>query len=613
MTDTLARMRQILGTTAEWAANDLTLGDGELAAEHLADGTFSLRLGDGSSRFSQLPPLGAVASTVIIGDGVTDRTAAIYAANQAGKPITISGIAHVAGPITITVPITDTRAQIFTYASDVRIDNGQAVRPEWFGPVNGRAGLVRRAVDAQVKGVIALSVAIYLSGYDTATAAMFQNRGGTPGLDYMVKPNIKIQGAQLPRYADDNSALINGSVIQGTLYVSSECHGFGLDEVGIDAGSAVCASLYGGADHDGCCFLQCNKLTPIYGHGITIGRVRGLCSGDSSQAHACLFEAIDGGSIGNAEGRYALHGVAIKSMHLVCGTLSGSLNHGEDIIFKSDDYANLASVEVDKCFCQGRTAGDAGYGVYILASAASGGTVSIGQIVAERKAIGLGMSANASLALADLNVGELITQSCPTGWSLGGAGLARIHVGRALINATTNGVLVDVSVTARTVGVGSLSVNSATRGIDASGKLRVGTLYVDNASAFALYHRSAAARVFLDGGAQIDRSVFWAADPALINSWVNLAGGSAPFSLTLNAGRVVMGGRIKAGTAATICNVATLLAPAAALSFPCVAYNGSVYAIVEVAISAAGAVTVSSFAAASSYLSLEGISWPIPF
>jgi hypothetical protein len=61
MTDTLARMRQLSGSTAQWAANDLVLGAGELAAETLANGGARLKLGVGTTPYSQLPYVGDVA------------------------------------------------------------------------------------------------------------------------------------------------------------------------------------------------------------------------------------------------------------------------------------------------------------------------------------------------------------------------------------------------------------------------------------------------------------------------------------------------------------------------------------------------------------------------
>jgi hypothetical protein len=54
MADTLARMRQLIGTTAQWAANDLVIGDGELALERTAAALVLTKVGDGVKRWSQL-------------------------------------------------------------------------------------------------------------------------------------------------------------------------------------------------------------------------------------------------------------------------------------------------------------------------------------------------------------------------------------------------------------------------------------------------------------------------------------------------------------------------------------------------------------------------------
>lgn len=59
MADTLARMRQIVGTTADWGAHDLVLGDGEVALERIDAATVRARIGDGVKPFSQAPYLGS--------------------------------------------------------------------------------------------------------------------------------------------------------------------------------------------------------------------------------------------------------------------------------------------------------------------------------------------------------------------------------------------------------------------------------------------------------------------------------------------------------------------------------------------------------------------------
>ena len=45
------------GTPAQWAANDLVIGDGELAVQHEDNGRATVRVGDGIQRFSQLNAL----------------------------------------------------------------------------------------------------------------------------------------------------------------------------------------------------------------------------------------------------------------------------------------------------------------------------------------------------------------------------------------------------------------------------------------------------------------------------------------------------------------------------------------------------------------------------
>ncbi|HXD05649.1 MAG TPA: hypothetical protein VN680_06355 [Burkholderiaceae bacterium] len=55
MTTELKRMRQLIGSAADWAANDLVIGDGELAIEN-EDETDDVKLGDGVKRFSELRP-----------------------------------------------------------------------------------------------------------------------------------------------------------------------------------------------------------------------------------------------------------------------------------------------------------------------------------------------------------------------------------------------------------------------------------------------------------------------------------------------------------------------------------------------------------------------------
>src|SRR5262249_35279002 len=55
--ETLARMRQLIGATTDWAGNDLVLGNGEIGVEVLSTADKRMKVGDGTRSWSQLPYL----------------------------------------------------------------------------------------------------------------------------------------------------------------------------------------------------------------------------------------------------------------------------------------------------------------------------------------------------------------------------------------------------------------------------------------------------------------------------------------------------------------------------------------------------------------------------
>jgi hypothetical protein len=55
MATELARMSQIIGTTADWGANDLVILSGEIAIEILVGGDVQAKVGDGVTTYSLLP------------------------------------------------------------------------------------------------------------------------------------------------------------------------------------------------------------------------------------------------------------------------------------------------------------------------------------------------------------------------------------------------------------------------------------------------------------------------------------------------------------------------------------------------------------------------------
>lgn len=79
MVDTLSRMRQLIGTTSQWAANNLVLGDGELGIEVVDTATRRVKCGDGTRTWSALPYLSVPATTLAADEDMSARIEALEA------------------------------------------------------------------------------------------------------------------------------------------------------------------------------------------------------------------------------------------------------------------------------------------------------------------------------------------------------------------------------------------------------------------------------------------------------------------------------------------------------------------------------------------------------
>ena len=64
MADTFARVRHIVGTTAEWAANNIALGSGEVGVERVSSTDIRIKVGDGSTAWASLPYASASSTTI---------------------------------------------------------------------------------------------------------------------------------------------------------------------------------------------------------------------------------------------------------------------------------------------------------------------------------------------------------------------------------------------------------------------------------------------------------------------------------------------------------------------------------------------------------------------
>jgi len=64
LADTFARMRQIVGSTADWAANNIVLGSGEIGIERVSGSDIRIKVGDGATAWSALPYASASSTTI---------------------------------------------------------------------------------------------------------------------------------------------------------------------------------------------------------------------------------------------------------------------------------------------------------------------------------------------------------------------------------------------------------------------------------------------------------------------------------------------------------------------------------------------------------------------
>jgi len=550
------------------------------------------------------------AGFVIYGDGVTDVSAQIAAANDAGRPVRFVGVAHIGTPATLVVPVVDEIKQLFSVTSQINVDNGQALRPEWFGSTEGN---IRRAVNALPAGggVIKLANRRYPPSYSAAL-------GPDPvaGVDYLAKANVTIRGEQAPTYRSDLATLEKGSIIDGPFFVHAD--GFKIDKVGIDSGSVVTDARYAGADKD--CFMFFNpgqSLVLPYAKGVSLGHLVTLCRSVDALGHACLLEHADGATFDFLETCYGVHGFVNKSRNVV-GTKVQCRRHAwEEVIVKSDDYADSANVQISEVCCGDSGTTTAGIGVQIYAATANVGAVTIGAIHARRKdGSALVHLADAGKVIVNASVGLLQSDGCAVGWTMNGD-IRCCRVGDAAVNGGIYGVAVGAEVSNKQNSCGRLTMQNMTNaGLLMNGSFQVESLYAQNMPTLVSYGATGALMLGAWKADNIfDKNfTFAAGNLALTNGWTDFGGaGNDVYNVEIRNGKVRFDGLLRAGAGALV-TIPAVWRPSHNLRLYAVGYSGSAYVALEVLISTAGAVSISNAqAGGAAYNSLQGVEFPIPF
>jgi hypothetical protein len=138
MTDTFARMRQLNGTTAEWAANDIVIGLGEFAIEKIAGGAMRLKLGDGIAKFSQLPYFDPGVFSYVLkgGDTMSGPLVAPGVTINAGGLTVSGGNSNISAPINLG-PSATTGEPTAAHKNDATVPTTHWVQTQVAGIITG--------------------------------------------------------------------------------------------------------------------------------------------------------------------------------------------------------------------------------------------------------------------------------------------------------------------------------------------------------------------------------------------------------------------------------------------------------------------------------------------
>lgn len=338
-----------------------------------------------------------------VSDGVTNDAAAVALANAAAgkQPLKFVGITHIGTEVTITAPIVDTMQQIFSNTSVVKIDNGMAVRPEWFGDISVRA-LAAAVISLPITGgVVKLERARYRSTFDTEEM-------------HLTKTNISMQGRQIPSFSADDTRIERGTVIEGPLAPFADY--FKITNVGFDSGSYVCDRYYGGVGQEG--FWIANlashptAVRPFL--GLHVENVIALCK-PGYIGHSFLCEYVDGAYINNVRTRFGSDGPVFKTLNSYISNIWAEDHPVNGIIIKSDSYADCSYSNFSNLTITSRARGY-GAGLTLIAATRSMGHMRFNNTRIDNTSYGVDVAAAPAYTLEQVEfLNTEVTNSTSTG------------------------------------------------------------------------------------------------------------------------------------------------------------------------------------------------------
>jgi hypothetical protein len=571
-----------------------------------------------------------VADYGALSDGTTDDYAAVVAANTAAgsKPLMFTGVTHIGTTITITAPIFDTMAQIFSTTSLVTIDNGQPVRPEWFGMGNGNINLAVQALPAS-GGIVQLEDKTYPpQGYVYGTSGAFK---------YLSKANVSIVGRKMPSLALDCKSLVGGTIIQDMFLVYAD--NFEMRDVGIDSGKTFVDSVYAGAAREGLLLTypsEAIKASSALKRRARLHNVIGLCSAPTALVHACIVgEGYAGVTCtGEVVGCYGTHGIIIKCTDVTANKFTAYCNGGEGVIIKSDSQTTAISsnIQIGKIstYASGPdgwtpyAVATTGWGTLIDAPANNVSVLQIGAIYDRGHATGFGLSIAPGKTVDNLQIGMITTDGnsscCVDLTAANGAQLARSSISQIVARNTPVGLYTNLNATNPAV-LGTLTVvNAAVAYLDVGNvSAAIGIVVAENCT-------SGAVRLLANARPEIGSIIklgsttnTYATDsggvaPTLLNGATNVAGNEL-FGVTHIGYGINLQGLVMPGTSNVLGQLPFFARPVKPKRFMAQGFNGAAVFAVPVVIGADGAVVVNEVAGGiancTSWISLAGINYSL--
>jgi hypothetical protein len=583
--------------------------------------------------------IGGALPVTVWGNGVSDKSTALSIANAIASAFRLSlqliGVLVIGSPVTITVPIVDTMAQIFSTGSNVTIDNKQLVRPEWFGST---AGNLIRAYNAlpSTGGVIQCELKTYPQNG-------FQYGFSGAGVS-LSKPNVTIQGRKMPRVSNDATSLTGGTIIQGMFTAFAE--NLELRDLGVDCGKAFVDANMGGvpvagfADAIGLSYPNdASKAAADTRRTVRLHNVVGLCYGPAAPTHGVLIEGYTNAiCTGEVMGFYGLHGIAIKSATTSFELLRAYCNNTNGIVIKSDTQASAVAKDCQIGAMHATAGGPPGIAPYAVATTGMGlriyaanndvGAIRIAQAYLAGYPSPLGVQIDNNKTIENVQIESLTTDQAGVGSP--GAGILilassgqiqRFHIGDAMVRNCGTGLLSSYPNNAGFPGqitVGRLEVvNSSDVAVmaDNGAAIDIGQLIASNCAA-GVYRLIPGCRIRVGSLAQINgtattyTATSGGAAPALANGWTQVASND-PFSIDLLGGRVGLRGLVKPGSTNTVSVLPAWARPVTNKRFMVQGYNGTTVVAVPLVVDTSGNVTVNEIAGGtancSTWLSLSGV------